>query len=95
MLSFNNFFYTVGVICKCVVTSVSKKKACVLLGCVLHHVFRVPPQDTLNRKSFGQDLPSVENEVEEHNIFQSEVEALVPHLPKTGDKVRPQDVSTE
>lgn len=42
--------------------------------------------DTLNRKSFGQDLPSVENEVEEHNIFQSEVEALVPHLPKTGDK---------
>lgn len=92
MLSFNKFFYTVGVICKCVVTSVSKKKAC---GCVLHHVFRVPPQDTLNRKSFGQDLPSVENEVEEHNIFQSEVEALVPHLPKTGDKVRPQDVSTE
>lgn len=49
-------------------------------------------QETLNKKAFGQDLPSVENEVEEHNIFHSEVEALVPHLPKNGDKVRPEDV---
>ncbi|XP_074553216.1 periplakin [Halichoeres trimaculatus] len=42
--------------------------------------------DNLNNKGFGQDLPSVENEVEEHNIFQSEVEALAPHLSASGDQ---------
>uniref|UniRef100_A0A3Q0SGZ2 Periplakin n=1 Tax=Amphilophus citrinellus TaxID=61819 RepID=A0A3Q0SGZ2_AMPCI len=36
--------------------------------------------DNLNNKGFGQDLPTVENEVEEHNIFHSEVEALAPHI---------------
>uniref|UniRef100_A0A3Q4B4N6 Uncharacterized protein n=1 Tax=Mola mola TaxID=94237 RepID=A0A3Q4B4N6_MOLML len=36
--------------------------------------------DNLNNKGFGQDLPTVENEVEQHNIFHSEVEALAPHL---------------
>uniref|UniRef100_A0A8D3DB00 Periplakin n=1 Tax=Scophthalmus maximus TaxID=52904 RepID=A0A8D3DB00_SCOMX len=36
--------------------------------------------DNLKNKGFGQDLPSVENEVEEHNIFHSEVEALAPHI---------------
>lgn len=45
-------------------------------------------QDNLNNKGFGQDLPSVENEVEEHNIFHSEVEALAPHITASGDKVR-------
>lgn len=45
-------------------------------------------QDNLNNKGFGQDLPSVENEVEEHNIFHSEVEALAPHINTGGDKVR-------
>lgn len=44
-------------------------------------------QDNLNNKGFGQDLPSVENEVEEHNIFHSEVEALAPHINTEGDKV--------
>uniref|UniRef100_A0AAQ6ALL2 Desmoplakin SH3 domain-containing protein n=1 Tax=Amphiprion ocellaris TaxID=80972 RepID=A0AAQ6ALL2_AMPOC len=43
--------------------------------------------DNLNNKGFGQDLPSVENEVEEHNIFHSEVEALAPHITASGDKV--------
>uniref|UniRef100_A0A665U5G8 Periplakin n=1 Tax=Echeneis naucrates TaxID=173247 RepID=A0A665U5G8_ECHNA len=43
-------------------------------------------QDNLNNKGFGQDLPSVENEVEEHNIFHSEVEALAPHISTSGDK---------
>ncbi|CAL9703635.1 unnamed protein product [Knipowitschia caucasica] len=43
-------------------------------------------QDNLRNKGFGQDLPSVEQEVEEHNIFHSEVEALAPHLTKSGDK---------
>ncbi|KAJ4932725.1 hypothetical protein JOQ06_011140 [Pogonophryne albipinna] len=42
--------------------------------------------DNLNHKGFGQDLPSVENEVEEHNIFHSEVEALAPHISSGGDK---------
>ncbi|XP_028267367.1 periplakin [Parambassis ranga] len=42
--------------------------------------------DNLNNKGFGQDLPSVENEVEEHNIFHSEVEALAPLISTKGDK---------
>uniref|UniRef100_H3CXX3 Periplakin n=1 Tax=Tetraodon nigroviridis TaxID=99883 RepID=H3CXX3_TETNG len=42
--------------------------------------------DNLNNKGFGQDLPTVENEVEEHNIFHSEVEALAPHITASGDK---------
>uniref|UniRef100_A0AAZ3S1P1 Periplakin n=1 Tax=Oncorhynchus tshawytscha TaxID=74940 RepID=A0AAZ3S1P1_ONCTS len=37
-------------------------------------------QGNLSNKSFGQDLPTIENEVEEHNIFHSEVEALAPHI---------------
>ncbi|XP_061761899.1 periplakin [Nerophis ophidion] len=40
----------------------------------------------LSNKGFGEDLPSVENEVEDHNIFQSEVEALAPHISAGGDK---------
>ncbi|XP_034045796.1 periplakin [Thalassophryne amazonica] len=43
-------------------------------------------QETLSNKGFGQDLPSVENEVEEHNIFHSEVEALSPYISSGGDK---------
>uniref|UniRef100_A0A8C6S6K2 Periplakin n=1 Tax=Neogobius melanostomus TaxID=47308 RepID=A0A8C6S6K2_9GOBI len=42
--------------------------------------------DNLNSMSFGQDLPSVEQEVMEHNMFHSEVEALKPHLSQAGDK---------
>lgn len=42
-------------------------------------------QANLNNKGFGQDLPTVENEVEEHNIFHSEVEALAPYV--SGDRV--------
>ncbi|KAI1884655.1 hypothetical protein AGOR_G00228650 [Albula goreensis] len=37
-------------------------------------------QTALNYKGFGEDLPTVENEVEEHNLFHSEVEALAPHI---------------
>ncbi|XP_062874691.1 periplakin isoform X2 [Trichomycterus rosablanca] len=37
----------------------------------------------LNNKGFGQDLPTIENEVEEHNIFHSEVEALAPHITQS------------
>ncbi|XP_013875750.1 periplakin [Austrofundulus limnaeus] len=42
--------------------------------------------DNLNNKGFGQDLPTVECDVEEHNIFHSEVEALAPHIATGGDK---------
>ncbi|XP_076122363.1 periplakin isoform X1 [Alosa pseudoharengus] len=40
----------------------------------------------LNNKGFGQDLPSIEKDVEEHNIFQSEVEALAPYVTESDDK---------
>lgn len=52
-------------------------------------------QDNLNNKGFGQDLPSVENEVEEHNIFHSEVEALAPHISGDRDKVHIEIAKTE
>lgn len=51
--------------------------------------------DNLNNKGFGQDLPSVENEVEEHNIFHSEVEALAPQLSSSGDKEYVDDLQTK
>ncbi|XP_076852637.1 periplakin [Brachyhypopomus gauderio] len=40
----------------------------------------------VNNKGFGQDLPTIENQVEEHNIFQSEVEALAPYINEGNDK---------
>ncbi|KAI4891546.1 hypothetical protein NFI96_027827, partial [Prochilodus magdalenae] len=40
----------------------------------------------LNNKGFGQDLSTIENEVEEHNIFHSEVEALAPYITDGGDR---------
>lgn len=42
-------------------------------------------QANVNNKGYGEDLLIVENEVEEHNIFHSEVEALAPYI--TGDRV--------
>ncbi len=42
-------------------------------------------QANVNNKEYGQDLLIVENEVEEHNIFHSEVEALAPYI--TADRV--------
>ncbi|CAB1350232.1 unnamed protein product [Coregonus sp. 'balchen'] len=43
-------------------------------------------QVNLKNKGFGQDLPTIENEVEEHNIFHSEVEALAPHISASDNK---------
>ncbi|KAL0993561.1 hypothetical protein UPYG_G00109790 [Umbra pygmaea] len=43
-------------------------------------------QANLNNQSFGEDLPSVEKELESHNIFQSEVEALALHIADSDDK---------
>lgn len=42
----------------------------------------------MNNKGFGTDLPSVNTQVEEHNIFHNEVMAIGPHISKEGDKVR-------
>lgn len=47
-----------------------------------------PPtlQDKLSSQGFGTDLPLVDSQVEQHNIFHNEVKAIGPHLAK--DKVR-------
>lgn len=38
--------------------------------------------DQLSAQSFGTDLPLVEHQVEQHNIFHNEVKAIGPHLAK-------------
>ncbi|XP_041133217.1 periplakin-like [Polyodon spathula] len=43
-------------------------------------------QMNLNNKGFGNDLPMVDNQVDEHNIFHSEVEAIRPHITQQGDQ---------
>ncbi|XP_015674743.1 periplakin [Protobothrops mucrosquamatus] len=43
-------------------------------------------QETLNSRGFGTDLPSVNGQVEEHNIFHNEVMAIGPHINKEGEK---------
>ncbi|XP_036409076.1 periplakin [Megalops cyprinoides] len=43
-------------------------------------------QANLNNEGFGNDLPTVENELVEHNLFHSEVEALGPHITDSDDK---------
>lgn len=45
------------------------------------------PQDALSSKGFGTDLPLVNSQVEEHNIFHNEVMAIGPHIAKEGNKV--------
>uniref|UniRef100_A0A8D0A2K9 Periplakin n=1 Tax=Sander lucioperca TaxID=283035 RepID=A0A8D0A2K9_SANLU len=59
-------------------------------NCSLKNILKIHtkiiPRDLGTNKGFGQDLPTVENEVEEHNIFHSEVEALAPHISSSGDK---------
>lgn len=48
---------------------------------------RPPSQDNLSSQSFGTDLPLVDHQVEQHNIFHNEVKAIGPHLAKDGGKV--------
>ncbi|XP_054851593.1 periplakin [Eublepharis macularius] len=43
-------------------------------------------QEKLLSQGFGTDLPSVNSQVEEHNIFHNEVMAIGPHISKGGDK---------
>lgn len=47
----------------------------------------LPGQDKLSSQGFGTDLPLVDSQVEQHNIFHNEVKAIGPHLAKDGDKV--------
>ncbi|XP_033091715.1 periplakin [Trachypithecus francoisi] len=42
--------------------------------------------DKLSSQGFGTDLPLVDHQVEEHNIFHNEVKAIGPHLAKDGVK---------
>ncbi|XP_040829328.1 periplakin [Ochotona curzoniae] len=42
--------------------------------------------DKLSIQGFGTDLPLVDSQVEQHNIFHNEVKAIGPHLAKDGDK---------
>ncbi|XP_014444616.1 periplakin [Tupaia chinensis] len=42
--------------------------------------------DTLSGQSFGTDLPLVDHQVEQHNIFHNEVKAIGAHLAKDADK---------
>uniref|UniRef100_A0A8C0WDP4 Periplakin n=1 Tax=Castor canadensis TaxID=51338 RepID=A0A8C0WDP4_CASCN len=42
--------------------------------------------DKLSGQSFGTDLPLVDSQVEQHNIFHNEVKAIGSHLAKDGDK---------
>lgn len=42
--------------------------------------------DKLSSQGFGTDLPLVDNQVEQHNIFHNEVKAIGPHLAKDGGK---------
>ncbi|XP_029432185.1 periplakin isoform X2 [Rhinatrema bivittatum] len=43
-------------------------------------------QGLLNSRGFATDLPSLEGQVEEHNIFHNEVKAIGPHINADGDK---------
>lgn len=52
-----------------------------------HLSARPPSQDKLSSQSFGTDLPLVDHQVEQHNIFHKEVKAIGPHLAKDGGKV--------
>ncbi|XP_004373287.1 periplakin [Trichechus manatus latirostris] len=42
--------------------------------------------DKLSSQSFGTELPLVDHQVEQHNIFHNEVKAIGPHLAKDRDK---------
>ncbi|KAM5227299.1 periplakin [Ctenodactylus gundi] len=42
--------------------------------------------DKLSAQGFGTELPLVDSQVEQHNIFHNEVKAIGPHLAKDGDK---------
>lgn len=42
--------------------------------------------DKLSSQGFGTDLPLVDHQVEEHNIFHNEVKAIGSHLAKDGGK---------
>ncbi|XP_064376530.1 periplakin isoform X1 [Dromaius novaehollandiae] len=49
-------------------------------------------QDMLSSKGFGTDLPLVNSQVEEHNIFHNEVMAISPHIAKEGGKDHTSDL---
>lgn len=42
--------------------------------------------DQLNRATFATDLPNLENQIMEHNVFNNEVKAIGDHINKDSDK---------
>uniref|UniRef100_A0A8V0ZEA2 Periplakin n=1 Tax=Gallus gallus TaxID=9031 RepID=A0A8V0ZEA2_CHICK len=52
-------------------------------------------QDALCGKGFGTDLPLVNSQVEEHNIFHNEVMAIGPHITKEGNKEYTSDLQAK
>uniref|UniRef100_A0A8B9VLP5 Periplakin n=1 Tax=Anas zonorhyncha TaxID=75864 RepID=A0A8B9VLP5_9AVES len=52
-------------------------------------------QDALCGKGFGTDLPLVNSQVEEHNIFHNEVMAIGPHVTKEGTKEYTSDLQAK
>uniref|UniRef100_A0A8C9EZU1 Periplakin n=1 Tax=Pavo cristatus TaxID=9049 RepID=A0A8C9EZU1_PAVCR len=52
-------------------------------------------QDALCGKGFGTDLPLVNSQVEEHNIFHNEVMAIGPHITKEGNKEDTNDLQAK
>ncbi|XP_074136524.1 periplakin [Sminthopsis crassicaudata] len=51
--------------------------------------------DMLGNQNFGTDLPLVDHQVEEHNIFHNEVKAIGPHIAKEGDKEQNNDLQAK
>ncbi|XP_045676654.1 periplakin isoform X2 [Phyllostomus hastatus] len=51
--------------------------------------------DQLSSQSFGTDLPLVDHQVEQHNIFHNEVKAIGPHLTKAGGKEQNSEVQAK
>ncbi|XP_036594041.1 periplakin [Trichosurus vulpecula] len=51
--------------------------------------------DMLGNQNFGTDLPLVDHQVEEHNIFHNEVKAIGPHIAKEGDKEQNNDLQSK
>ncbi|XP_028904815.1 periplakin [Ornithorhynchus anatinus] len=50
---------------------------------------------SLKGQTFGTDLPLVDQQVEEHNIFHNEVKAIGPHVNKDGDKEQNADLQAK
>ncbi|KAM6165478.1 periplakin [Erethizon dorsatum] len=51
--------------------------------------------DKLSSQRFGTDLPLVDRQLEQHNLFHSEVKAIGPHLTRNGDKEQDSELQSK